>query len=343
MGKKIMIVGSNAVYSLEQSYSRAAEVCGYEVMQFNPDQALEKYIHFGSFGKKLHGFFSVDSWVHKMNREFVIKVKNFQPDIILLFTTAKILCGSLITCKLVSGASIVWVWPDTPMNLASYNFDNKSIIDLSAVYSEKAIPYFKNIGFASPVWIPLAGDLSLHGCAVNTEEKYDRDLSFVGMWRPERERAMSFIVQSFPDISIEIYGKYWRRSCQNKLLLSKWKGEGLIGKELGNYFNRSRININVIDDTNYPAANMRFFEIPAAAGLQLTSSCPEMSPEFRDREHLVYFSNEKELADGVRWILDHPVECFEIRKKAKEKIDQQHNYIERFKSILYKLSNQEKE
>jgi spore maturation protein CgeB len=186
-------------------------------------------------------------------------------------------------------------------------------------------------------WAPLAGDPFLHSYTSDKDQQFINDISFVGMWRPEREKVMRLILNKFPDRNIHLFGKYWKRNCTDKALLQKWKGEEIIGKELGKFFHTSRININVIDDTNYPAANMRFFEVCTAGGLQLTSSCPEMETTFRDSEHLLYFSSESELQEKIEWALNNTTETEKIRKQGLELINAAHTYTHRLQTILSQL------
>jgi spore maturation protein CgeB len=95
----------------------------------------------------------------------------------------------------------------------------------------------------------------------------------------------------------------------------------------------SRIALNPIDDTNYPAANMRFFEIPAAGGLQLSSTCPEMREDFRDGEHLLYYDNDEELAARIDWILARPAEVAAIRREGHRRAIEGHTYVQRVNTL----------
>jgi spore maturation protein CgeB len=336
-GTKIIVIGSSAASSLELSYVRAAQHLGFEVNHFDPGKRLSKYIKGGRFGHTLQTFLPVDAWTRKMNRELAIEVKNYKPDIILLMGPARILFGTIATIKVISNARLVWIWPDTPMNLTPNNFEAASLFDISATYSEKTVPVFKKLGFNNVIWAPLAGDPFLHSYSSQEERKFINDISFVGMWRPEREKVMSFILNKFPTRNIHLYGKYWKRNCTDKALLQKWQGEELIGKELASFFHTSRININVIDDTNYPAANMRFFEVCTAGGLQLTSSCPEMETTFRDNEHLLYFSSEAELQEKIEWAFNNEAETKTIRENGLELINSGHTYTHRLQAILSEL------
>ena len=80
-------------------------------------------------------------------------------------------------------------------------------------------------------------------------------------------------------------------------------GAVLVGTDFAKAVSCSKVNLNIIDPTNYPAANMRFFEIPTAGGLQVTTACPEMESEFRHGEHVFYFQQPGELPDLLRQLL----------------------------------------
>lgn len=332
--KRILLVGSGATSSLENSYVRAARSLGHEVFLFDPGAEVNKHIKLGKFGRVLHQFLPVEAWTRKMNRELVLKARDLKPDLMLVFTNVKVLYGTLATIKTIQDTKIAWVWPDTPLNLTDHNLDCSGLFDISAVYSSKARTVFEKIGFPNCHWVPLAGDPELHGFEPAAADSYKVDISFVGMWRPEREKVLAVIAEKFPQLNIEIYGTYWKDRCGNAALRKLWKGGGIVGRDLGGYFNRSRININVIDDTNYPAANMRFFEIPTAGGLQLSSPCPEQEMVFRDREEILYFNSDAELIEKIEWVLAHPKEAAHIRQQAHQKLMEGQTYAHRMQQIL---------
>ncbi|MFN2439889.1 MAG: glycosyltransferase, partial [Chitinophagaceae bacterium] len=142
------------------------------------------------------------------------------------------------------------------------------------------------------------------------------------------------VIDAFPDLKIFIRGLEWERNCRDKKILTRLNATPFYGKDFGNFFRNSRISLNVIDDTNYPAANMRFFEIPAAGGLQLSSVCPEMEQIFKSREHILYFSDTKELITQIDFALKNPEESRSIRERSHQFVKENHNYQNRLTKIL---------
>lgn len=332
---KILIVGSTSSFSLETSYATAVEALGHTLRRFDPSTEAKKYIRFGKIGYAIQSFVQIESWEKKVNRDLVIEAKNNRPDVILIVKGAKVHYGTVATIKVIlPHCKIVWIWPDTPLNLNQNNISCASIIDLSAIYSDKATSVFRALGFKRVEWIPLAGDVPLHGVPVSRDENFDCDISFVGMWRPEREKVMSLLVKNFPNLTIEIFGENWKRDCKDKAVQKRLKGNGIYSRQLGEYFNKSRININVIDDTNYPAANMRFFEILTAGGLEVCSSCPEMESIFKDEKEIIYFKDDSELVSKINWVLANANKVQEIRNAGQIKINESHNYSVRLEQIV---------
>ena len=332
---KLLIVGTDNEFCLETSYATAAAKAGLNVVRFDPNKEIIKYIRLGKFGKYVYDFLHVDAWARKMNRDLIIRTKREKPEVLILVGASKIYYGTLATIKVIlPKVKVLWIWPDTPMNLNSEILNCAKLIDVSATYSKTSIPVFNSLGFPNVHWIPLAGDTSMHGYELNKADDFRCDVSFVGMWRPEREHYLKIINNNFGNLNIEIHGSYWQRNCVERDLLKKWKGYGFYAGSLADYFNHCRININIIDETNYPAANMRFFEIPTSGGLQLSSACPEFEDVFIDKTDILYFHDETELIEKMNWILSNRATVSKIRQSAQQKIREAHSYDRRLQDLL---------
>ena len=101
----------------------------------------------------------------------------------------------------------------------------------------------------------------------------------------------------------------------------------------------SAINLNIIDPLNFPAANMRFFEVPVAGGLQVSSACPELEREFVDGEHLFYYRDAKELPELINRLLDDPSLRVRVAKSGQAKVLGAHTYTDRVRAILQQFEN----
>ncbi|MGN6436118.1 MAG: CgeB family protein [Agriterribacter sp.] len=337
---KILFVGSSSKSSLESSYANAAKDLRIEFLIFDPVIEQQRYIKGWQIGRKIHEVLPVEQWIRKMNRDFILEAKRFKPDCILLFANAKVLTGTLACIKtMLQAVKIGWIWPDTPLNLDTNTLLNASLLDSCFTYSSASVPVFKSLNFKNVTWVPLGGDPFLHKMEQNSGH-FTCDISFVGGWRPEREKIMSLICRHFSNknIDISIYGPLWKDKSTDMGIKKSIKGGGLYGHELAKVFSLSRINMNIIDDTNFPSANMRFFEIPTSFGLQVSSPCPEQENIFKHKEHILYFQSDEDLISQLEWILSHEQECDQIRYNANALLMKEHTYTNRLYHILKSIS-----
>jgi len=320
-------------YGLCSSYRRAADAMGLRYQFFDYEKVLTRYTPLGKVGRKIAQHIHVDSVNHKLNREFVVSVKDYKPDAIFFFTNAPVASGALIFIKsILPECRLILVWPDSLLNIQWGTFNNLSLFDGIASYSSSFLPVLQKITSSKAMFIPLAGDLALHGMEPTSADKVD--IGFVGGWRPERQKRLELLCEVFPESRFEIHGVRWKENCSKSNLKSKIKGTGLHGPVMAQFFNSTTLNLNIIDDTNYPAANMRFFEIPAAGGLELVSSCPEMESYFIDGQDLFYFQTDDEMIEKAKLIFHQPELQMPVKWNGYTKIKEQHHYGIRLQTIL---------
>lgn len=334
---KIVILGNTGEGSLEKSYQRAFENLGHEILIINVDQAIGKYVPYGKIGKLTNNFIGIDSWTKKGNRDIVLTIKDFAPNLILLFCNVRVLFGSLAFLKSVTNAKIGLIWPDTLFNLSSNVVVNCTMFDFVATYSNTSVEVFEKAGFNNVFWLPLAADPWLHG--IDTlPPNYKYDITFIGGWRPEREFLLNKIKLEFPNAKMLIKGPAWLKRCKIKSLREVINDGPVFGLDFSKLVNTSKINLNIIDDTNYPAANMRFFEIPICNGFQLSNLCPEFENLFKDGETIAYFSDEIELFLKIKKYLSLDQSKLQITiENAHTLVNEQHTYTNRVQTLLSEI------
>lgn len=335
--KRIIVITSENSYAVGNLFVGALKSLGHEVERFDLFKALAAYEKGGWVGKKVNRFWPVEAWTRKANRELAVFIQRFKPDYILISGDNPVQVGALAFARsILPNLKVILFWPDTLVNLSFSITQLSPVIDTLASYSSTAIEQFKLMGFRHCIWMPFAGDVAFLG---DESQKvlpghYAYDCSFVGGWRPEREMVLERISTSMPDISLRIIGPLWSKNVRNKQLIKYIEDTPRYGKEFGAFIRSSRINLNIIDDTNYPAANMRFFEIPAAGGLQLSSACPEMEKVFIAEEHIFYYSHPDAVADKIRYILSNPEMADRVRLQGHHYVRDHHTYSDRMKSIV---------
>ncbi len=335
---KVILVGVKSKGALENSYASALENLRFDVTFFEYKKILSKYIKLGKLGKIFHNFLPIYAWQKKMNRELIVLTKEVQPNYIVYFTNAPINAGTILCVKtMYPSIKHILIWPDTPFNLDGFILQNAALYDFTATYSFESIRVFQYANFKNVHWIPLAADETMFNLKLISQNQFKNDVGFVGGWRPEREAALLNIIKNFPNLRFAIYGPYWKRECKNKLIIPFIAGNGLYESDLASFFNSTKLNINIIDDTNFPSANMRFFEIPVSGGLQLSSFCPEFSDIFIDKKHILYYQNLNDLVDKVKWYFENEEDGNKIRLEGFNLVKKNHLYKHRVQEIFNKI------
>jgi len=335
---KIFYFGTFDPFNLESSYLRAGKSLGHDTHIFDYNQAYQQQIPYGRIGTVITRFLEVHQWLHQMNRKAIIEAVDFQPDLFLVFCNAKIIPGTLLYLKSVlPHTRFVLIWPDALNNMQTHIMASARLFDLLASYSSTAVPVLQQAGFKNVQWVPLAGDPELHPAnpsLQNTDFEYD--VSFVGNWRPEREQTLVNLLNHFgKNIRLGVFGPSWSKRTLNKTLRNLAVSRAVFGEDMATIFQKSKINLNRIDPTNYPAANMRFFEIPTAGGLMLSSPCPEMAQIFKDSEASAYFEHDGDLIKKVVGLLES--DTHRMRSIAHEILLSGHTYRHRLEAIIQYL------
>lgn len=283
----------------------------------------------------LGGLVDVEPWIRKANREMVMQGIEFRPDLVAVIGAQPLRAGALAQLKIACpNASLAFVWPDPLVNLSDTLQGCLRVFDVVATYSSSHVPLIQALGAPHAFWLPLGADEDLHGLGNRgsaAERHYEFDVSFIGDWRPEREAALSTLA----NFDLKIWGTEWERRCkENPFIKRAWEGKPLRGSDYAETIRASKVNINVIDPTCYPAANMRSFEIPIAGGLQLSSPCPEMQSELRNGEHVFYYEDPNELPGLVGSLLADDARRFEVADAAHALVSAKHTYLHRAEALL---------
>jgi hypothetical protein len=334
-----LIFGISSVNSLELSYYRAIVGLGEECYIFDYRVELNKCVKFGIIGRILSKYLNIPPWVRQMNKKFISVVSNRRPNVIMIFTNSEISIGTILTINsIVSGVKWIWIWPDTPVHIDSEKLWNLSAINFFGCYSKANTNSMANMGFRNVMYLPLAFDNLINQGDLSIVNSYDRDIAFVGTWRPDREQILDFLIEHFASYKIEIHGPGWKRKCGSKRVKKRVVSSGINITEMGDFFRKTKCNINIIDPTNFPAANMRFFEINGSGAIQICSECPEFDQIFRDGSSCFYFKDLKSLKDAVIRVLENVGDLDDIKQKSRELTLNYHTYTERVKSIgIYNL------
>src|SRR5665213_137302 len=344
---KVFVAGRLTEDALEGAYVRAFDALGMETTAFDMPKAVLRRSRLGRIGRFVHTFWPVEVWLIKANRDLFLRVMEARPDVMLVCGTAHVLAGTLSQIKAaLPQCRLVLVWPDSLLYCYSWILNAVKTYDLVATYSKATVDPFIRLGARQAAWVPLGFDSTLHPTNIetsqNAKEYADCEASFVGNHTPERERLIVKLVAA--GFRIKVWGPTdWERSAADRAALKKyWQGRPLFGKEFALAIKCAPVSLNPINPVTYPAANMRFFEIPGCGGVALSARSPEMESSFPDRRACYYYDGEEDIGEVMRRVLDDPEARTEVSKAAQQLVLGSHTYTTRARQILALLGFDQK-
>lgn len=335
----ILIVGRFTADALEGSYQRAFRQLGHVATPWDMPAAIARHTRLGRFGALVNGFLPVEPWIGKANRELFLSVMDLRPDVLVVTGTTRVMASALSQIKAAHpGCKLVLIWPDTLLNCRSYSVDSIPLYDLVATYSKSTLDSFSRLGARCAAWVPLGFDPELHPPDIKPTEKAhaygECDASFVGNYSLQREAVMVKLVED--GVRVKVWGPLeWKRSAINRRAFAKyWQGGPLFAKDFVMAIKSAPISLNPIDPANYPAANMRFFEILGCGGVPISARCPELADEFPDRERCFYYGQDLDVTSVVRTVLGDVALRERVRQSGQAHTLAVHTYAHRAEQII---------
>jgi spore maturation protein CgeB len=211
--------------------------------------------------------------------------------------------------------------------------DSISFFDLYVSWSRRLTSQLNRKGCKRAEYLPFGYDPDFHlppGTNISSQGQY---ISFVGAWDKQREALLEKLVA----FDLRIFGSSWSRVSKKSPLFPKITARNIYGKELSEVIFHSRASLNLLRPQNLGAHNMRTFEIPAMAGLMLTTRSREQQEYFPENEACLMFDTTDELSSQISRLLADGTSATAMRSKGHALV-KNHSYIERAKSLL-KMAN----
>lgn len=317
---KLLLVGSDKIYAIENFYVRYLREQGLEVLHC-PIQSLFYDYYQSSFLNKIVFKFGGSSIYRSLNEKFKNDVEQFAPDVIWVFKGMELHPKTLQWAK-TKGCSLVNYNPDNPFIFSGKGSGNENVTksvglyDLHFTYNleikRELETRFPNI----PVKVlPFGFDIPEEVYAESIQIEEQLRVCFLG--NPDKFRARFIQRLAEAGVQIDVYGNSWDRYIDH---VNVQVYRPIYGKEVWRVLRRYRIQLNLMRMHNLDSHNMRTFELAGIGGIQL-------APETVDHRH--YFIPGKEIflfndIDTCLAEIDHLLnltvkEAEEIRDRVRQK------------------------
>lgn len=306
---KVLIIDTDSPYALGRLYHNAAVGLGInsdyktnedilKVRKYSKDNIL-KYLEHSNYRIK---------WNQKL---FELIQKN-KYNVVIFFRLSPVSSSTILHFRLLYKIKFVIIWPDSILFYKNNLLDTLQNVDLIASYSEKDVSIFKTLKCDNVQFIPLGFDSQIYKPQV-LDKVFD--ISFLGLRQNYREEFIHAFSKN-TDRRIFVSGPNWKNFKSKNLHITN---KTFHSHEACTVYNSSFVSLNIVDPTNYPAANMRFFEINACNTIQLSNQIPEFMNEFDLETGNLFYETPEDAGNLISKFWNYNFNIISRIKKMHEK------------------------
>ncbi len=339
MSHKILVIGPLSEGDLAESYARAFERLGMEVVRFDSDAAMAEASRF-SGNRILRRVLERALW-NAANREAIAVAERAKPDLIFAVKCAFFHAETVRRMRKSTGAPFVNHYPDHPYLGVRWvpkeaSAPRRDLIEVLRQYSivwmwERSLMERLRADGVEARFLPFAVDPEVFRPQASSDRNAEElrcdvcnavhDVAFVAHYSRHRHAEVASIRRH----RVAIWGRNWPRDWQT-LSGQHRVHQPVRGREVSRIYARAQVSLNVLNAENLGGPNMRTFEIPASGGVMLARYSPEQCEFFPEGEAALYYRSPEEIDDKIDLLFrDHDLRarlrCNAVRLAAAQTYD----------------------
>jgi len=175
----------------------------------------------------------------------------------------------------------------------------------------------------------------LYSPQTRINNKWLRDIAFIGSWSKRRENLLS----SLEGFDAKIWGAGWNKA-QNAFIAKMECKPQIYMKDMLDVIGTSKINLNILTKENRDTTNIRNFEIPACGGFQLSERSDAILQLFEEGKEIACYESEDELQSKCDYFLRNDTERQKIALSGYYRlINSSNSVMDRASQILKKVAS----
>lgn len=337
---KLLIVGSDKKFSIENFYTKYLNELDIEVKRFTAQSIFYDYYFDGSILRKIKFKLGLSNIYKKINNEFIQIINEYKPTIIWVFKGMEITPESLIYAK-NKGIKLANYNPDNPFVFTGVGSGNKNIsnsieiYDLHFTYNLKIQEQLISEYNKKTALLPFGFDISeeLFSECSNLDEI--NKACFLG--NPDKQRGAFINELANLGVKIDVYGHHWNKYASHKNISIF---DAVYRNELWKTLRKYRVQLNLMRVHNLDSHNMRTFEVPGIGGIQLAPRTKEHELFFKEDKEIFLFNDAKNCKEKIDYLLNLSQEDANwIRTNARQAaLNKKYSYKDRASFVLDKLN-----
>jgi len=306
---KVLVIGPLNQTALAESYARAFERLGMEVVRFDSDRAIMRASRFTG-NRILRRVLRSSLW-NAVNREAAEIAERVRPALIFAVKCSFFHPETIRQIRKATGVPFVNHYPDHPYIGIRWDPREASALrrDLIEVLRQYSIVWMWERSLVERLrrdgveakYLPFAVDPELfHPQSVAEGLHCDacgvtHDVVFVGTRTRARQKEIDRVVKH----EVAIWGNGWtQRKGSTQRIHAPVYGGAVAG-----IHGAATVSLNVLNAENLGGPNMRTFEVPASGGVMLARYSDAQAEFFPENEAAAYYRSPEEIDAKIDWLL----------------------------------------
>jgi spore maturation protein CgeB len=316
---KLLIVGSDKVYAIENFYVKYLRELNVDVAHFSAQTIFYDFYQKHIFNKLAYRS-GLSGIIKKINTHFRIVVEQFKPDIIWVFKGMEIYPESLKWAK-ARDIFLVNYNGDSPFIFSGKGSGNSNVSNSLSLYDlfltyNKADKAIMETGYKIKSEILSFGfnlDNELYEECLELNEV--KKVCFLG--NPDSFRGGFLNSLAAAGVKIDVYGNSWNKFVSHPNITVF---EPILGNEFWRVLRKYRVQLNLMRPHNPTTHNMRTFECGGIGAIQLAPDTPDHRDYFKNEEEIFLFDNMQECRRKIEYLLNMGKEdADKVRENARRR------------------------
>ena len=207
--------------------------------------------------------------------------------------------------------------------------------------------YKENLGLENVSFLPHGCDSMVHReFTAEFNHNWLNDVSFIGAWSNHKERILSSLKMSLPEINLKIWGNGWQNN-QSECLNSSIIGYPVFGDLYALAINSSKINLGLLQEKASGASSgdvttARTFHIPSSGGFMLHERTDEVLNFYQENIEIECFSTDIELVNKVKYFLENDTKRKLIAKLGNKRCLEENKHFHRAEIMIKEYEKRSK-
>lgn len=341
---RIFLIGSYWRGSREESYRKAFECLGCEVIPFDTNNFFPNMSgKSGNFYLKIKNRILWHIRARRFNKELVKRAVELNPELVFVIKGKEVNPNSLKEIKRWNTSLVI--------NFNTDDFFAPRYTSNTSRWLKKSIPLYHALFYYKPYALKqelvdhgakrveelgMSYDPEIHRRVELTEEEkktYSSDVVFVG--NPETERIGTMEAIAKAGVNLKVYGPGWNNISVSNELKKCIVGKGVYADEMAKVYSGAKIVLTFIRRGDRDLTNSRLFEVPATGSFMLVERNDDVLRFFKEGEEIECFGTDEELVSKIKIYINDSLKRDQIRQAGyKRCVDSGYNFEGRAKHIL---------